>query len=98
MATKVVWSVRAKRERFDILQYWANHNKSKTHSRKLYQLFRVGMKKVAEMPESGIPTANSDIRIKIIKYYMIYYHISTSKTIELLTVWDSRRNPIKFKL
>ena len=98
MATKVVWSVRAQRERFEILEYWVNRNKSKTYSRKLYQLFRIGMKKVAEMPESQIPTEYQDVRIKIIKDYLIYYHISDSKTIEVLTIWDSRRNPKKFKL
>ncbi len=98
MASKVVWSVRAQRERFEILEYWVNRNKSKTYSRKLFQLFRIGMKKVAEMPESGIPTENQDIRIKIIKDYLVYYYISPTKTIEVLTVWDSRRNPKKFKL
>jgi len=56
------------------------------------------MKKVAEMPEAGIPTENPDVRIKIIKNYLIYYHINASKTIEVLTVWDSRRNPQKLKL
>jgi plasmid stabilization system protein ParE len=98
MAAKVVWSIRAQRERFEILKYWVNRNKSKTYSRKLYQLFRAGMKKAAEMPESGIPTENPDIRIKIITDYFIYYHISASATIEVLTIWDSRRNPKKFKL
>jgi len=98
MAAKVVWSVRAQRERFEILEYWVNRNKSKTYSRKLYQLFRIGMKKVAEMPVSGIPTENPDVRIKIVKDYLIYYHINASKTIEVLTIWDSRRNPEKFRL
>ncbi|MEO6851731.1 MAG: type II toxin-antitoxin system RelE/ParE family toxin [Mucilaginibacter sp.] len=98
MAAKVIWSVRAQRERLEILEYWVNRNKSKTYSRKLYQLFRIGVKKLAEMPKSGISTENPDIRIKIIKDYMIYYHISTSETIEVLTIWDSRRNPKKFKL
>ena len=98
MARKVVWSARAQRERFDILEYWVNRNKSKTYSRKLYQLFRIGMKKVAEMPATGIPTENPDIRIKIIKDYLIYFHITASKNIEVLTIWDSRRNPKKFKL
>jgi len=98
MAAKVVWSVRAQRERFEILEYWVNRNKSKTYSRKLYQLFRIGMKKVAEMPVSGIPTESLDVRIKIVKDYLIYYHINASKTIEVLIIWDSRRDPNKFRL
>src|ERR1700733_14976094 len=97
MAAKIVWSIRAQHEPFEILEYWVNRNKSKTYSRKIYQLFRVGMKKVAEMPETEIPTENPDFRIKIVKDYLIYYHISASKTIEVLTIWDSRRNPKKFK-
>jgi plasmid stabilization system protein ParE len=56
------------------------------------------MKKVAEMPVSGIPTENPDVRIKIVKDYLIYYHINASKTIEVLTIWDSRRDPEKFRL
>ena len=98
MAAKIIWSTRARLERLEILEYWVKRNKSKTYSRKLFQLFRIGMKKVAEMPTSGIPTENPDIRIKIVRDYLIYYHISASKTIEVLTVWDSRRNPKKFKL
>lgn len=98
MAAKVVWSVRAQRERLEILEYWVNRNKSKTYSRKLYQLFRTGMKKVSEMPESGILSEKPDVRIKIIRDYLVYYHISASNTIEVLTIWDSRRNPKKFKL
>ena len=56
------------------------------------------MKKAAEMPGSGVPTEDPDIRIKIVRDYLIYYRISTHKTIEVLTIWDSRRNPKKFKL
>ncbi|MDB5139970.1 MAG: addiction module toxin, RelE/StbE family [Mucilaginibacter sp.] len=55
---------------FEILEYWVNRNKSKIYSKRLYQLFRKGMKKVAEMPEAGIPTENPDIIIKIIRDYL----------------------------
>ena len=79
MAAKVVWSVRAQRERFEILEYWVNRNKSKTYSRKLYQLFRIGLKKVAEMPGSGVPTEDPDIRIKIVRDYLIYYRSAPTK-------------------
>ena len=98
MAAKVVWSVRAKRERLEILEYWNERNKSKTYSRKLYQLFRIAMKKAAETPATGVSSENPDVRVKIVRDYLIYYHISSPKTIEVLTIWDSRRNPKKFKL
>ena len=98
MAAKVIWSLRAQRERFEILKYWENRNKSKTYSRKLYQLFEVGMAKVAKMPESGIPTDDPAIRTKIIRDYLIYYHINSPNLIEVLSIWDSRRNPKTFEL
>jgi plasmid stabilization system protein ParE len=61
MAAKIIWSIRAQRERLEILEYWYKRNKSKIYSRKLYQLFKIGIKKVAEMPKTGVPTGNPDV-------------------------------------
>ena len=97
MAARVVWSARAQRERFEISNIGLTVINPKLQPEALSTI-RIGMKKVAEMPETEIPTENPDVKIKIIKDYLIYYHISAIKTIEVLTIWDSRRNPKKFKL
>jgi addiction module RelE/StbE family toxin len=97
MAEKIDWSERAQKELFEILEYWSNRNKSKTYSTKLNALVLYSVELTARVPESGIPTKFHDVRIKIVGDYLIYYKIEP-EYIQILTIWDSRRNPKKFKL
>jgi plasmid stabilization system protein ParE len=97
MAKKTYWSVRADQERLEILEYWFNRNKSAAYSIKLSQLFREAVDLVSEFPDTGKPTKFPSIRKKIVKDYILYYEITTDY-IEILTVWDNRRNPGEFKL
>ncbi|MDP9081290.1 MAG: type II toxin-antitoxin system RelE/ParE family toxin [Bacteroidota bacterium] len=97
MAKEIRWSVRADRDRLEILEYWANRNKSTTYSKKLNKLFIDKVELLSEFPDLGKPTNIPFVRIKIVRDYSIYYHIN-SDFIEILTVWDNRRNPQKLKL
>lgn len=97
MAKEIRWSVRADQERLEILEYWANRNNSTTYSIKLNKLFNDQVEQLTKLSELGKPTNISLIRVVIIRDYLLYYK-STSEFIEVLTIWDSRRNPKKFKL
>jgi toxin YoeB len=97
MAKEIRWSVRADQERLEILEYWANRNKSTTYSIKLNRLFNEQVEQLTKLSELGKPTNIPLIRIVIIRDYLLYYK-TTPEFIEVLTIWDSRRNPRKFKL
>lgn len=97
MVEKIKWSARAQQDRFEILDYWANRNKSKIYSAKLNQLFLNNIELIAKTPELGKPTKYPLVRIKIVRDYFIYYQIN-SDYIQIITIWDTRRNPKKFKL
>ena len=97
MAKKVSWTPRALLDRLEILEYWANRNKSKVYSKKLYDFFASNTKLVAKNPELGGPTEFASVRVIVVTDYLIHYNIG-DKDIEILTIWDSRRNPQKFKL
>jgi plasmid stabilization system protein ParE len=97
MLREIVWSRRAIQENIEILEYWINRNKSDSYSIKLDKLFKENINLVASIPELGKPTDFPFVRIKIIRDYFIYYRIKPN-AIEILSVWDSRRNPQKFKL
>ena len=97
MGKKTHWSVRADQERLGILEYWFNRNKSAEYSIKLSQLFREAVDLIAEFPDTGKPTKFPFIRKKIVRDYILYYE-TTTEYIEILTIWDTRRNPKKFKL
>jgi len=97
MAKKISWTPRALLDRLEILEYWSNRNKSKAYSKKLYELFASHAKLVAKNPELGKATEFASVRVIIVTDYLIYYNIGDND-IEILTIWDMRRDPKKFKL
>jgi plasmid stabilization system protein ParE len=97
MAKKVNWTFRAQQDRLEILEYWANRNKSKVYSAKLYKSISNHIKLIAQAPEIGKPTEFPEVRFIIVIDYLIYYS-NHADNITILTIWDSRRNPAKLKL
>ena len=97
MAKKVTWTYRALQDRLEILEYWNSRNKSKTYSSKLYKAFANHIKLIAQAPEIGKPSEFADVRFIIVIDYLIYYS-NQANHIEIVAIWDSRRNPVKLKL
>lgn len=93
---KIEWSLQAKNNRIQILDYWIEHNQSKEYSKKLNILFKEAVKFVAEFPTIGKLTDDKLARIKIVRDYWIVYEIDES-TIYILAIFDSRQNPFKLK-
>ncbi len=75
MAPRIIWSYRAQSDRKAIFNYWNKRNKSNSYSKKLNRLFKVAVKLIAEYPEIGKPTDVKDVRIKVVKDYLIFYEI-----------------------
>ena len=48
MAFQIVWTEKANIERLQILQFWIDHNKSKTFSFKLYKLLIAAIRDIAK--------------------------------------------------
>ena len=96
MAKRVIWSKDAQENRKDILEYWNNRNKSRVYSRKLNQLFIEAVKLIAVYPEIGKLTEYKDVRIKIVRDYLVIYRAETNQIV-ILSIWDSRQNPEKLK-
>ncbi|MVN20094.1 type II toxin-antitoxin system RelE/ParE family toxin [Mucilaginibacter arboris] len=97
MAKQIKWSVRANQDRLEILDYWIKRNQSNSYSIKLDSLFRENIELLAQIPALGKPTDFPNVRIKIVRDYSIFYRI-TDQFLEIITIWDSRRNPEKLKL
>ena len=96
MAKKIIWSRRSQNDRIDILEYWIRRNRSQTYSEKLNKLFKEAVKQIADYPEIGKPSDNKNIRIKVVRDYLILYELK-DKQITILTIWDSRQDPEKLK-
>jgi len=88
---KIVWTQKANEERKEILAYWIERNQSKTYSIKLNNLIRETLQLAALHPDTGRKTTFKNVRVKIIRDYLLFYE--ADKTIlVVLTIWDSRRN------
>ena len=97
MAKKVIWTNRAKSDRLAIFDYWTQRNKSKAYSIKLHLLFQEATKIISQYPEIGKPTSEANVKMKIVRDYLMFYEI-LSHQIFILTIWDSRQNPQKITL
>ncbi len=97
MAKKVVWTQKAQLERVEILSYWFEKNKTKTYSIKLNKLFVETLKTLAKQPSLGRKTDAANVRVKVVRDYLLFYETSETELI-ILAIWDGRRNPAQFKI
>lgn len=87
----IVWTQKANEERKEILAYWIKRNQSKTYSLKLNKLLKDTVRLAATYPETGRKTTFQNVRVKIIRDYLLFYEVNKT-TLIVLTIWDERRN------
>src|SRR5215813_6752283 len=92
MAKQIIWTKKAHRDRIEILHYWRVNNKSNEYSKKLNLLIKKAIALVAAHPHIGRRTSIENIRIKLVRDYLIFYE-ETETEIFILSIWDNRRNP-----
>jgi plasmid stabilization system protein ParE len=89
---KIVWSNRAKKRLYGILEFYIERNKSKSYSIKLYKLPNKEVKLLLKYPELGLKTTEPSVRGLIIDDYIIYYEVTDDKII-IHTIWDCHQEP-----
>ena len=92
MANKIIWLRNAEIQIFSILDYYAERNKSKIYSEKLYKDITQKLKKLDSKIAFPQKTSVKDL------YYFTHRHISvffsiTNAEIVVKLVWDERRSP-----
>ncbi|MBX9853341.1 MAG: type II toxin-antitoxin system RelE/ParE family toxin [Cytophagaceae bacterium] len=91
---EVIWSIRAKEEFYNILDFYIKRNGSPTYSLKLLS----ESEEITELLKTnhylGRLTENRITRV-IVKYeFLIFYEISKDY-IEIVSFWDNRQDPDK---
>ncbi|SDD03222.1 toxin YoeB [Algoriphagus faecimaris] len=92
MAKKVRWTTIAINDRVAIYKYWLLRNQSDHFPEKLEQLFEKSAFLISIFPKIGAQTNYRNVYSKVVREYKIFYRI-TEDEIQILRVWDSRRNP-----
>jgi addiction module RelE/StbE family toxin len=94
---KIIWSNKANRKLFEIMEFYAQRNKSKTYSIKLFQRFKRELAALIKQPEIGIKTEIDSVRGLIVDDYILFYEYDREKII-VHSIWDCRQNPDDLKI
>mgnify|MGYP003596181590 CR=1 FL=1 len=97
MAYKIVWTEKANFERLRILQFWIDNNKSRAFSLKLDKLFISALRDLSKKPTIGRKSEFENVRVKIVRKYLIFYEI-VRQDLVILSVWDGRRDKKTLKI
>lgn len=91
---RIIWSERAKKTRYQILQFYITRNKNKTYSKKLNNQINQKLQLLINYPKLGIKTDIPYVRGLILDNFIIYYEFD-KELIRVLYIWDSRQDPEK---
>ncbi|WP_424962062.1 type II toxin-antitoxin system RelE/ParE family toxin [Ekhidna sp.] len=73
MVEKVVWTQTAYSQKLEIFEYWNQRNGSTGFSQSLENDINSAIDLLKKFPRLGIKTQLEDVRVKIIKNYLLIY-------------------------
>ncbi len=92
MAKRITWSKNALADRIQILDYWFQRTGNKTYSRRLDNDIIAAIRHLSKFPKIGRQLDNREERFIVKDFYQVFY-IETINEIQILHIWDSRRDP-----
>jgi len=90
---EVKWTLRAIKDKLSIYEFWTERNKSADYAQKLEIIFNEVAYLTSLFPNSGRKSSVSDVRFRVIRNFRMYYRIQPDK-IEILAIWDNKRDPV----
>jgi plasmid stabilization system protein ParE len=88
----IEWSIDARVDLLDILQFYIDRNGSSTYSRKINLSINKIVNKLKSNPFLGIRTDYESVRILNTGDFQIVYEI-LDQIVLIILIWDCRRNP-----
>ena len=89
---KIEWSIEARLDLLDILNFYLDRKKSTTYSKKLKSKINNGTKLISKNPLIGLQTQIVSVRAFVSGDYQIIYEI-IDDLILIVMIWDCRRDP-----
>ena len=89
---KIKWSIEARLDLLDILDYYIIRNKSALYSKKLNTKISSSIKFIIKNPLIGLQTQLVSVRAFLTGDYQIIYEIFDVLII-IIMIWDCRRDP-----
>jgi plasmid stabilization system protein ParE len=89
---KIEWSVDARLDLIDILEFYTKQNGTATYSIKLNSEINKTVKLLSKNPVLGIRTNDDSVRTFVNGNYQIIYEVF-DQLILIIMIWECRRNP-----
>jgi len=94
--SKIVWSHLARIKLFEVLEFYAERNKSKKYSIKLFKRFTKELDFLIKHLDLGKKTEIEDVRGMVVGDYILFYKKIKDKII-IHTLWDCRQSTDNLK-
>jgi len=88
----IEWSKNAKKELFEILDFYYKRNGNKNYSKRLNRNIQITVKQLRKFPRLGMKTSDKNIRVIFEGDFSIFYE-PLSEQIIIHSIWDNQRNP-----
>ena len=88
---KIEWSLEARLDLIDILEFYIRRNGNSIYSRKLYLQINKSIQFLVKNPFIGKQTEDPSVRALITGDYQIIYEVF-DKLILIIMIWDCRRD------
>ncbi|MEX0811010.1 MAG: type II toxin-antitoxin system RelE/ParE family toxin [Chitinophagales bacterium] len=89
---KIDWSISAKLDLYDILEFYIKRNGTNTYSKKLNSRINKSAKLISKNPYLGLKTDFKTVRVLITEDFEIIYEIF-DQLILIIMVWDCKKDP-----
>ncbi len=89
---KINWSIEARLDLIDILEFYIERNLSNTYSTKLNAKINKDIRALNKNPSLGKPTEYESVRALVTGNYEAIYEI-IGQDIVIVMIWDCHRNP-----
>lgn len=94
---KIEWSVDARLDLIDILEFYIKQNGTATYSIKLNSEINKTVKLLSKNPALGINTNYESVKTFVNGNFQIIYEVF-DQLILIIMIWDCRRNPEEKKI
>ncbi len=91
---KVNWSIEARLDLLNILDFYSQRNGNTVYSKKVYSKINKSIELVVRNPSIGLQTNIESVRALVTGDYQLIYEIS-GISILIVMVWDCKRNPLE---
>ena len=97
MVERIVWAPIAVAQKEHIYAYWNKRNKSSRYSQKIESTLDEIFSLLLKNPSLGKLSIYRNTRVITLGHFQVFYRVSNTE-IQILSFWDSRRDPSKLEI